>query len=184
MHRLLTLTGSSILLVMAAMQQSPAQINPLRLSVTKNRKVAQNTMYQNPGGTARTYETTETISYTIEVANATTAPVADAEVQWAVLVKPRGKTTLEVVEGKQACSLNVGSKFVFETDKLELRGTMRHTTAGQYQFPHSAKIIGYAVEVFIRDVRAAADIQPPDTKRKIEQLKAEKEKPDQKIHRF
>jgi hypothetical protein len=169
---------TSILLLSLAVSRSIAQINPVRLSVTKNRKVNQKTTQQNTGiiQSWSEHEVKETVSYTIEVANATTAPVPNLRIHWAILVKPVGNAPLEFIEGEKTCSLALGGKYVFDTDVLELGGKKWQTSDGQYRQDDSSKVLGCAVEAFIGNQRVAADVQPADTKRKIDELKTQKEK--------
>ncbi len=174
----LVVAGNLILLLALSVQQTYAQIYPVRLSVTKNRKTSQKTTQQS-GGYIRSWteqQIKETVSYTIEVANATTAPVPNVRIKWAILVKPGKKNQPEIIEGEQTCSLNLGTKYVFDTDIVELTGTKLESSDGQYRRDDSSRVLGYAVEVFIGNQRVAADIQPIDTKGKVEALKAEKEK--------
>jgi hypothetical protein len=179
---LLPVVVSLLLTCLAA--EAPAQISPVRLSVNKNRKVEQKTTSQQ-GGYAwswREQAVNERVYYSIEVANASTAPLSNLRVKWAVVVQPANRKEPQLIEGERACSLNLSQKFAFDTDVIELSGKKWETSDGQYRRDDSSKILGYAVEVFLNDKRVAADIQPTDTKRKIEELKGGKE--SQKTHQF
>jgi hypothetical protein len=103
-----------------------------------------------------------------------------------VLVKPRYSQPLEVVEGERSCALDRMQKYVFDTDILELTGTTYDYPSIQYKDRNASEIEGYVVEVFVNGTRVAADIQPADTKRQIDQVKADKEKGqgEQKRKRF
>lgn len=176
--------GIACLLFFAAAFQSDAQISPVRLSVNKSRKIEQKTTSQQ-GGYAwgwREQAVNEKVYYTVEVANASTAPVSNLRIKWAVLVQPANRKDPQIIEGERSCSLNLGQKFSFDTDVIELSGTKVETSDGQYRRSNTSQIAGYAVEVFLNDKRVAADIQPTDAKRKMEDAKAGKD--GQKTHQF
>ena len=180
----LVLPGIASVLLIFIVAQAQAQISPVRLSVNKSRKVQQKTTSQQ-GGYAwswREQAINERVYYTVEVANASTAPIANVQIKWAVLVQPVDRKEPQLVEGERTCSLNLGQKFSFDTDVIELSGTKTETSDGQYRRDNSSRIIGYAVEAFLNDKRVAADMQPADAKKKIDDARGATGKSQQEHH--
>jgi hypothetical protein len=142
-----------------------AQASSVRVKVARQQK-------------SGTSEGAKTIFYKIDVSALSGGQTREVEVKWGLLVQSdrymysysqsSGRAgSLRAVTGERNCTVEPTKSCSFETDVLELRG--------------SSKVLGYAVEVFINGERVAADIQPPDTKSRIEQAVGEGE---QKRHQF
>ena len=146
-----------------------AQINPVRLKVTKEIKKNRPEVRSSSYGR----EESQTINYLIELANASATAVNDVQIKWAILYKPRSTyTEVQIVEGEKTCTLGVGQKFICETDPVDLQGTATISSySGRYKSGYNAQIIGYAVDVLVKGAIVTSDIQPSDTKKRIEQAK-------------
>jgi hypothetical protein len=168
-----------------------AQISPVRLSVSKNEKKEQKTTYQDSSGYYRQRQINRTVSYSVEVRNFSSTALAGIVIKWAILYDPshaevRGgggvswnRADLKVLDGERTCSLQVGQRFAFDTDSVDLSsvhtGNSYTTRANQY----GGDIRGYCVEVSTADGKLlASEIQPPDTKQQLDQVRA-KDRKDQ-----
>ncbi len=148
-----------------------AQINPIRLKVNKTEKKDRKTTYRSTDGYTQQQQINSTVFYTIEVANATTAPVTDLQVKWALLIKTRAVQQFKVIEGERTCNIGLGQKYAFDTDIVELSGSQWQNNASGARSENSAEVAGYVVEVLKEGRIITSDITPADTKRRIEQLK-------------
>jgi len=181
----------ALAVLLAGVAAASAQVSPARLKVTRQSKSDSKETYRSSDGRYRSGEKTKTVLYKVEVSNVSGGPAKEFVIKWAVLVKSDDavytyqdgnmkRQNLRVVEGEKTCKLEFGKSFNFETDVIELTG-WESVSSGMYRSESGAKVIGYAVEVFCNGERVASDIQPADTKKKIDQTKGEGE---QKRHQF
>jgi hypothetical protein len=162
-----------------------AQIKPFRIKVDKiSKKNTTKTVYQDASGAYRNQQVNETVHYHIEVVNFSTMPRPDVKIKWVLLYDSSQATVqgngginapapnLKTLEGERTCSLAVGQKYIFDTESLNLSSvssSMPYTTKLSHQ---GGEVLGYVVEVLVGDALAAKEISPPDTKSRIEKLKA------------
>lgn len=147
-----------------------AQVSPVRLKVSKNMK---KDMERGSQHLVR-----ETVSYTIEVTNASTTTAQDVLVRWAVLVTPGyrfdGSTWSHVgqriLEGERKCSIERIQKCVFESDPIEIAAYVKK----EYYSRYKSDITAYYVEALVDGVVVAADIQPSNAKLRIQEEKGKK----------
>ena len=171
---------------------SQAQVSPVRLKVSKHQKSDSKNTYQSSDGYYRSAEKNKSLYYTIDLTNVSGGSAKEFNIKWAVLVKSdnnsysfvngqyRRADPMHVVSGEKSCTLEFGKNCSVDTDVIELSG-WESVDGGFRRSEYGAKLIGYCVEVFVNDQRVAADIQPPDTKAKIEQESGQGE---QKRHKF
>jgi hypothetical protein len=169
-----------------------AQVSPVRLKVSKHQKSDSKNLYQSSDGYYRSAEKNKTLYYTVDLTNVSGGAAKDFNVKWAVLVRSdrigytmidgeyRQSNPMRVVNGEKTCTLEFGKTCSFDTDVIEAAG-WESVEGGNRRSEYGAKVVGYCVEVFVNDQRVASDIQPPDTKTKIEQASGTS---DQKLHKF
>lgn len=193
MHRWkpILLCATAFLLLASFVAPSDAQVSPVRLKVTRKAKSDYRTTYQSSDGRYREREGVKAITYNVEVMNVSGGPPRDLVIKWGILVEGgsyytmdeggamRKTNPLRVVSGESKVRLEFGKTHTFETDVIEIEGS-ETTSYGSHQ-RWGAKVLGYAVEVFINDQRVAADIVPSNIKGKMEKVEGRGE---QKRHRF
>jgi hypothetical protein len=168
-----------VTVVLASVAQ--AQISPVKLRVHKLGKKDVKTNYQSTDGWYRDQNINESVYYEIEVAHASTKTVNGIKVYWAIVVQPPYGESQKVIEGSRTSdSLSLGQKFTFETDTVEFSKYAYSSRSGRYESGGSAGIVGYAVEVLLDNKVVASDYQPMDIKRKIEAIKAPKQRPEER----
>lgn len=147
-------------LTLAAATAAPAAMGPLKLAVTKSEHKDYKTKKSvSEGGevaTTRNQEISATVIYTIEASNLTGQPLGNVQFYWAVLVNRPGRP-LRVVKGDRSCDLKPLEKYRFEAGPIELRTS-------------STKIDGYYVEASVDGNVVASDIQPANTKERVDAL--------------
>ena len=151
---------------------SHGQISPLRLKVTKNFKK------DMEGGSQHIVH--ESITYTIEITNASPAPVKDISVRWAMMVSSgyryegAGWTSVaqKILEGEHTCSVDRIQKCVFDTDEVEIAAY----TKKEYYARYKSDITAYYVEALVNGAVVASEIQPANAKIRIEEEKNKKPK--------
>ena len=151
---------AAVMMSLALIGRTFAAASPVRLTVTKS----EDKEYKTKKGEAkhprvaasRLRETGETVTYAIEAVNVGGQPLTKMEIHWAVLVNHPGDP-LRVEKGKQTCDMKPGEKFSFEAGPIEIR-------------THGGKIDGYCVEALVDGKVVASDIQPANTKQRVEAL--------------
>lgn len=160
----------SIAIVIGVGSPAHAQISPLRLKVTKNMKK------DMEGGSQHLVH--ETVSYTIEISNASPAPVKDIQVRWAMIVSSgyrydgAGWTSVsqKILEGEHTCSVDRIQKCVFDTDEVEVAAY----TKKEYYARYKSDITAYYVEALVNGAVVTSDIQPANAKIRIEEEKSKR----------
>src|ERR1043166_1757249 len=194
MTRLTSLFAASVLGVSSA----SAQLNPVRLNVNKVEKKDRQTTYRSADGQYRREQLNSATSSTVQLVNVSGGSLSNIRVKWAVLVdsshaeaRATGISTtngkLDIVEGERTCSLDLGQRYSFDTDVIELSAAMAGSDYSGSRWNYGGKVLGYAVEVFVDRKPGASEIQPSDTKKRIEQVKADEQKPKTETpgrHRF
>lgn len=177
------------LFILGILPSAQAQVSPVKLKVTRSSKSDTKETYRSSDGRYSSGEKTKTIYYKIELTNISNGAAKDFTIKWAVLVKSdrymytengvrKGDT--RVIQGEKNVTLDFAKSTSMETDVIELSG-WESIDAGRRSTDFNAKVMGYSVEVFCNDQRVAADIQPADTKAKIDQINGGSE---QKRHSF
>ena len=169
--------------------QAYTQVGFVRLSVRKNEKRDQRTTYQNESGTYRQQQIKKTVSYSIEVQNASAAAFHGLVVKWTVLYDSSraeahgngGSTSwseggLKIIDGERSSDLGVGQRLAFETDSVDISSVTTGNATTTQRNQYGGDIRGYCVEVLLDGKVLASEIQPPDTKSRIAQVKAKMEK--------
>lgn len=149
-----------ILVAALSLAAAPAAIGPLKLTVTKNehKDYKTKTTVSDYGdvATTRNQEISATVTYTIEASNMSGQPLGNVQFHWAVLVNRPGRP-LRVVKGDRSCDLKPLEKNRFDTGPIELRTS-------------TSKIDGYYVEASVDGKVVASDIQPANTKERVDAL--------------
>lgn len=173
--RVYIFSALGLLLTLAA-TPAVSQINPVRLKVTKTLKKER---VERDSGEKPLIQQ---VLYTVELSNASTAPVNDLVIKWAVLYKSEHYSSeRKLMQGERTCTLGIGQKYLFETGALEVplkkRGFYGSSERGfSVSSGSAADIIGYLVEVYDGTKIVASDGQPPDIKPQIKKAKIADEK--------
>ena len=190
---------AGLALVMAMGVAAHAQLNPVRLNVSKVEKKDRQTTYRSADGRYRHEQVNSTTSYTVQLVNVSAGSLSNVRIKWAILVdsshaeaRAAGgisttKGKLSVVEGERNCSLDLGQRYSFDTDVIELSAAVAGTDYSGSRWNYGGKVLGYAIEVFVDGKPVTADIQPGDTKKRIEQVRADEQNPKTETpghHRF
>ncbi len=172
----------SLALFLSFVPQAPGQISPVRLSVSKKENMDTRNSYFDAGGTYRRQQVDSTVSYAIEVRNFSSGTLSNLMVKWTVLYDASTASVagggvswssahLKVLEGDHSCNLGLGQKCGFDTDSLDLSSVRTDYNYNGVRHQYGGAVIGYCVEVFKDDKVLASEIQPPDTKQRIQKVK-------------
>ena len=184
MSKPLTIFLRPILVVLLFSVLSPlaTAVSPIMLRVTKKEGTDIKSRYQS--GSYSSKSGSDIVQYNIDVINGATNALTNVKISWAILVKALRQTDPNpIIEGEQTTNLERGEKFSMATDVLELGRYWRSSYSGTDRTTH-AEIQGYVIEVIVDGKVAVADIKPPDTKKRIDQLKAAKQQDKAKQHNF
>src|ERR1044071_4736833 len=95
-----------------------AQVNTVRLKVSKHSKSNTKTNWRSTDGRYRDEEKNSSIFYTIDLASNSSGPAREFTIKWAILVKGNGFSDgmgrsgeTRVVEGEKTCTLEFGKSF-------------------------------------------------------------------------
>jgi hypothetical protein len=129
-----------------------AQIKPLRLKTQKNVK-------------KETRENRETVTYTIDLQNVSTATLSNVVLRWAFLYKNSEYSEIQLQEGNRPGSLGIMQKMICETDPIVLQYSP--TRSWDDSSPKRGGILCYYVEGLVNGAVVASDYTPADAKKRI-----------------
>jgi hypothetical protein len=181
MKRALLLIATAIL-AMAWTASAYAQAIPLLVSVKKNENT-ESTTHNSTSYYGYTYSSksgVQTLSYTVDIMNASTGTVSALQIRWSVVLREPGGGKLRLVEGKKNTDLARGQKYTFTTDVIEL-GQFYQSSWGGSSRSGNAEVLGYLVEAVVDGNVAASTAQPMNIRGKVNEAR---EAANQKRHRF
>lgn len=166
----LTRLGWVVLLLVVFAPLTQAQITPVRVRVEKHQKT-QNVRSEDQHG----HYMYRTVWYSAEVFSMNASLLPDVVVKWALYgrqihTSKDDLAALFVVEGEKKCSLIHGQTYELETDQIDLMACPMSGGKGE--------VLGYAFQVLVDDKVVASSVAPENTLKKIEAIKAAREKPN------
>ncbi len=161
MKKLWAIASVMVVSFAATILAQPAT-SPLQLKVTRNDHANYTTRrtesWVSDSDSVTSRETSETVSYTVDVMNMSGLPRDHVEFHWAVLINHPGRP-LHAEMGKLSHDFKPAEKFSFDAGPIELR-------------THASKVEGYYVEASIDGQVVASDVEPADIKQRITALPA------------
>lgn len=164
----------SILMLVACgwfVSVASAQVSPVKIKVAKKQKTEMKETFRTTDGAYRSSEKNKSVYYTIELTKVTGSPAREFLVKWAVLTQRDGTWTdgqYHAVRGEKTLTVDFGRSESFDTEVVELT-SYEHVGSWSQRSEYGARLVGYAVEVYVNDQLVAAETQPSSVKAKLEQ---------------